>query len=105
MYVQLALTAKVLTSRQVCFMMDSMTKDFNRIKAWLLPIIQQKGVSLEAVGRAAGISRASMYHYLNDKRRPTPEVMRRICDVLERPHEEGLAQYSLKPVGRPKGAY
>jgi transcriptional regulator with XRE-family HTH domain len=84
--------------------MEPIMRDFNHIKEWLLPILQKQGISLEALGRAAGISRASMYHYLNDKRRPKTEVMRKICEILKVDPEEGLRQYVERPTGRPKGA-
>jgi transcriptional regulator with XRE-family HTH domain len=81
------------------------TGDFNHIKDWLLPIVDEKGLSLEQVARAAGLSKASIYHYINDKRRPSTDAMRKICDVLGVPHEDGLKTFSPKANGRPKGAY
>lgn len=78
-------------------------RDFNHIKEWLLPLIQERDYSVEKLARSVGITRASLYYYLADRTRPTTGVMRRICDVLGRPHEEGLATYTEKPVGRPKG--
>lgn len=79
--------------------------DFNKIKGYLTPLVDAKGMSFEQLARAAQLSKASIYHYLNDTRRPSEESMRRICDVLDRPHDEGLATFTAKKVGRTKGNY
>lgn len=76
----------------------------NNIKDWLLPILEEKGISIEALARAAGLSRASLYHYLTDTRRPTTDAMRAICHALNLDPEEGMRQFTGKPIGRPKGA-
>ncbi len=78
-------------------------QDFSHIKEWILPLADKKGISLERLGRAAGISRASVYHYMSDRSRPDSQTMMRICDALGVPHEEGLAQYTPRKEGRPKG--
>lgn len=77
--------------------------DFSNIKQWLLPLTDQKGLSLEQLARAVGISRASVYHYMTDRSRPDTQTMMRICDVLGVPHEDGLKQYTPRVEGRPKG--
>ena len=78
-------------------------EDFNNIKDWIVPLLEQKGLSLENFAREVGVSRASIYFYMTDKTRPTSVTMKKMCDVLEVPFEEGLAQYTPRPVGRPKG--
>jgi transcriptional regulator with XRE-family HTH domain len=80
-----------------------MPKDFNNIRAWLYPLIEERGWSIEEFGRKIGVTRAAIYHYMTDKRRPTVERMRQICEVLGVPASEGLAQFTPKEVGRPKG--
>jgi transcriptional regulator with XRE-family HTH domain len=77
--------------------------DYNRIKLWLLPILDSKGMSVESFARLVGISRATVYFYLSDKHRPDEQVMAQICRVLGVPFEEGLRQYTPKKWGRPRG--
>lgn len=80
-----------------------MTKDFNNIKDWLIPILDKKGWSVEEFGRKLGLTRAAVYHYLNDSRRPTEERMSQICKVLGVPLSEGMAQFTPRTLGRPRG--
>lgn len=58
-------------------------------------------MSIEQFANEVGVSRASVYFYFSDQARPTEETMKRMCDVLERPYEEGLRQYTPKKNGRP----
>jgi transcriptional regulator with XRE-family HTH domain len=80
------------------------TTDYNRIKEWLLPILDSKGISVENFARAVGISRATVYFYMNDRHRPDEQVMAQMCRVLGVPFEEGLRQYTPKKWGRPSGS-
>jgi transcriptional regulator with XRE-family HTH domain len=75
-------------------------EDFNRIREWLVPKLSSLGWSVEKFSRRVGVSRASIYFYLVDKKRPTEEVMGRMCKILGVPIEEGLAQYTPKRMGR-----
>lgn len=75
--------------------------DFNKIKDWLLPKLQEKKWSVEEFANACGLSRAIVYFYLADTHRPTEETMVRMCQVLGVPLEEGLAQYTPRIHGRP----
>jgi len=78
-------------------------KDFNNIEGWLKPQLEDMGLSVEQFADKAGLSRASVYFYFQDKTRPNSTAMKRMCDVLGRPFEEGLAQYTpRKPGPRPK---
>lgn len=79
------------------------TKDYNRIKEWLDPLLAARGLSIEEFSRQAEISKASIYFYRTDKMRPNESQMAKICGALGKPLEEGLAQYTPKPNGRPKG--
>ena len=76
-------------------------KDFNYIREWLLPMLSDRGQSVEQFARKCGLSRASLYFYLVDKTRPESSTMKKMCEVLGVPFEEGLAQYSPKKIGRP----
>lgn len=80
------------------------TRDYNRIKQWLLPKLDTKGVSVEQFSREVGISRAELYFYFADKHRPSEQVMARICHALNVPFEEGLRQYTPRRNGRPRGS-
>jgi transcriptional regulator with XRE-family HTH domain len=76
--------------------------DFNNIKQWLLPKLEERGLTVEELANKIGVTRAAVYFWLNDTTRPSESAMKRICDLLGLPFEEGLAQYTPKRVGRPK---
>lgn len=78
-------------------------KDYNRIKQWLLPQLQERGWSVEQFARLCELSRAAVYFFMQDKNRPDEQTMIRMCQVLGRPPEEGLAQYTPNKRGRPVG--
>jgi transcriptional regulator with XRE-family HTH domain len=85
--------------------------NYNNIKLWLLGdpdkeiegLLTKRNISVEQLARAAGLSRHAVYLYINDQRRPSTEAMRRICNALGVPHEEGLRQYVPSRLGRPPG--
>lgn len=72
---------------------------FNRLGEWLPPLLAERHMSVEELANEAGLTRASIYFYLTDKTRPTEENMARICNVLDVPLEEGLAQYTPRKAG------
>jgi transcriptional regulator with XRE-family HTH domain len=78
-----------------------MKKDFNNLKIWLEELLTRYKLSVEDLSKEADISRTSLYHYMNDKMRPTEQTMVRICHVFNVPLEEGLSQYTPKKAGRP----
>ncbi len=80
-----------------------MEEDFNKIKDWLYPLLEERGWSIEEFGRKIGVTRAAVYHYMTDKRRPTVQRMKHMCEALGVPASEGLAQFTPKTLGRPKG--
>jgi len=80
-----------------------MRKNLNNIQVWLEPKLAAAGLSVERFARMCRVSRTSMYFYLIDTSRPTEQTMVRMCHVLGVPLEEGLAQYTPKKNGRPKG--
>jgi transcriptional regulator with XRE-family HTH domain len=80
-----------------------MEQDYNHIPQWLKPKLKEKQLSVERFARSIGLTRAAVYNYLNDEDRPSEQVMKRMCDVLGRPFEEGLKQYVPKKEGRRPG--
>jgi transcriptional regulator with XRE-family HTH domain len=75
---------------------------YNHIKRWLDPKLDKMGISIENFANLCGISKASIYFYRQDVTRPDEQSMARICQVLGVPLEEGLAQYTPRPNGRPR---
>lgn len=80
------------------------TKDFNRIKEWLLPLLDKRGMSVEDLSVDTGLSRAILYNYCIDRNRPSEQNMAKITHALGVPFEEGLRQYIPKKNGRPSGS-
>lgn len=78
-------------------------RDFNRIRQWITPLLEKKGLTIEQCSRRAKLSRATLYSYMVDRYRPNEQTMAAICRVLNRPLEEGLRQYTSRKAGRPKG--
>jgi transcriptional regulator with XRE-family HTH domain len=78
--------------------------DFNHIKEWLLPKLDERGMSVEQFANGCGITRGMLYFYLADKHRPSEQVMVKMCQILGVPLEEGLNQYIPRKSGRPAGS-
>lgn len=76
--------------------------DFSNLPTWLPQKIRNTGLRLSQVANHAGISRATLYEYLSDDSRPTEQTMLRLCRVLGVSFQEGLSQYTPKPMGRPR---
>ena len=72
----------------------------NNIKNWLLPLLEDRGLSVEQLATQAGLTRSAIYYYFSDRCRPTNENMRRMCDVLGVSHEEGMRQFTPREPGR-----
>lgn len=96
-----------------------MSNDFNNINKWLGQKLAERGVSVEQLANIAGLSKASLYFYMTDRRRPDEQAMAKICHALsglmvtdlsgntfmqEVPFEEGLRQYTPRKRGRPHGS-
>lgn len=77
--------------------------DYNHLKAWMLPMLQDRGLSIEKFSDLVGVSKTVVYNWMHDLNRPTEETMVVVCRELGRPLEEGLRQYTPKPLGRPPG--
>ncbi|MFL6307438.1 MAG: helix-turn-helix domain-containing protein [Candidatus Sulfotelmatobacter sp.] len=77
-------------------------RDFSNLPMWLPQKIEKTGLKMSQVANRVGISRATLYEYLRDRSRPTEQTMLRLCRVLGVPFEQGLAQYTPRPIGRPR---
>ncbi len=79
--------------------------DRNALPKWLPAQIAKAGIEgYEALARRSGLSRTAIYRYLNDEDRPSTQAAVRICRALGVPLEDMLRQYTMKPVGRPRGS-
>jgi transcriptional regulator with XRE-family HTH domain len=76
-------------------------RNFNNLKNWLLPQLEERQMSVEQFARAAGLTRGMVYFYLSDRNRPSEDATIRMCQVLGVPPEEGFAQYTPNKIGRP----
>jgi transcriptional regulator with XRE-family HTH domain len=79
------------------------SNDFNNIREWLQPLLNDRKLSVETFARMIDVTRTAVYNYMNDANRPDVETMVRMCKVLQRPLEEGLATYTPRHEGRPFG--
>lgn len=64
-------------------------------------LLEMKNFSVEKLARLSGVTRTSIYHYMSNKRRPTPETLSSICATLDIPYEEGLAYITPSKIGSP----
>lgn len=64
-------------------------------------LLEKRALSVEQLARKAGITRTSVYFYISNKKRPTPETLRRICAALDVTFEEGLRYCTPSKVGPP----
>jgi transcriptional regulator with XRE-family HTH domain len=69
---------------------------------WLPDKIKSSGLSVQEFAENCRLSRSAIYHFIKDTRRPDEKTIATICRVLGVPLEEGKAQYTPKPLGRPK---
>jgi transcriptional regulator with XRE-family HTH domain len=71
-----------------------MRSGYNNIEKWLIPILAERGLTIEQFSYLVDLNKSTLYHYFRDIIRPSPEVMARICNVLGVPEEEGMRQYT-----------
>jgi transcriptional regulator with XRE-family HTH domain len=84
------------------------TEDFNRIKPWLKAKLAERGIKTHRFAMLLGTNSATVYRWYSDRFRPTPEMMKRVCECLSRlpvkveggsdryeevPWSEGMTQY------------
>jgi len=72
-------------------------------KDWLQSAIHEKRLTGAELAEKSGISKASVYFYLNGSRVPNWDNIHRIIAALEIA-KESLPQFERKPVGRPRAA-
>jgi transcriptional regulator with XRE-family HTH domain len=85
------------------------TEDFNRIKPWLKAKLAERGIKTHRFAMLLGTNSATVYRWYSDRFRPTPEMMKRVCECLSRlpikveggsdryeevPWSEGMTQYT-----------
>jgi DNA-binding Xre family transcriptional regulator len=95
------------------FMAD---EGYNRLREWLfgdpngetevsrMGLLASKGLSVETLSRKMGVTRAAVYLYLSDQRRPTPDKLYRLCQALDVPLEVGASYCTPRNAGRPAKA-
>jgi transcriptional regulator with XRE-family HTH domain len=64
-------------------------------------LLKKKGLSVESLARAAGLSRTSIYFYIENRKRPTSDSLHRICAALQIPFDKGLSYCTPSKVGHP----
>jgi hypothetical protein len=72
---------------------------YNNLRGVILPRLEELGISVEMLAQriqASGfhITRATIYYWLSDKRRPLPELARVTARALGRPAEMLLSAYT-----------
>ena len=65
--------------------------------------VGQEQPELGAPGAECDLTRSVFYYYIHDHKRPSPETLRRMCEVLEVTYEEGLEQVDPREPHRPAG--
>ena len=58
------------------------------------------GMSVEQFARKCSLTRASVYYYIRDTRRPSLGTMVKVCGVLDIPLSEGLAFCTPREPGK-----
>lgn len=102
---------------------ESKQEDFNNLKQWLLPKLEARRMSVEDLAVESGVSRRSIYGWMDDTARPTTQKMAKIVHTLsakkilklragnvtgstleEVTLEDALQQYTERKSGRPVGS-
>lgn len=86
--------------------------DYNNLGKWLPAQIEKTGLPMFKVANRAGISRATVYSWMNDSYRPDSETLLKMVQIIAdlrgvdsaRLHAEALSQYTNRPEGRKSGA-
>jgi transcriptional regulator with XRE-family HTH domain len=65
-------------------------------------LLALRGLSVEKLALQIKLTRTALYYYINGVSRPTVPVLRRMCEALEVPYEEGLAYCTPATIGRPR---
>jgi transcriptional regulator with XRE-family HTH domain len=97
--------------------------DFNHLNVWLKKKLDERGLSVEDLARAANLARRNIYKWMSDERRPTYDTAPRVVaalskiPVLKRDERGNITQvieevtlaefyrqYTPRPLGRPRGS-
>lgn len=89
-----------------------MARDFNKLKAWVEKYAKESNLPIYKIANRAGIARATIYSWMNDKYRPDSEQVLKVAQVFaahtnhtsEELFAEGLRQYTPRAEGRQPGA-
>jgi transcriptional regulator with XRE-family HTH domain len=65
-----------------------------------LGLLHQKELSVEEFARKIGLTRASVYYYIDGRHCPSMKTLRLICEVLDISFEEGLRYCTPVEPGR-----
>lgn len=76
----------------------------NTLKEWLTPKLEDLGLSVKDFSLEIGVDESTIRKYFSDARRPSREVIVKICRYIGVPVEEGAAQFESNKVGRPIGS-
>ena len=85
---------------------------YNRLSEWLMGdpeaedhakrvgLLVKRGLSVEALARKMGLTRAAVYYYLTDHGRPSVKALVKMCDILEVSLAEGASYVTPRNPGR-----
>jgi transcriptional regulator with XRE-family HTH domain len=80
----------------------------NNLKEWLIGtpanpgLLKQRGMEVETLADKMGLQRATVYYFLNDTHRPSPESLAKMCQALHVDYTEGLKHVTPRVPGRPR---
>jgi transcriptional regulator with XRE-family HTH domain len=85
--------------------------DYNHLKPWLSKLLKDSGLPVYRVANRAGLTRSTLYYWMNDRYRPEGDafakVVRILADELGKDYNnlymEGLSKFTPRQPGRPKG--
>lgn len=95
--------------RRKIVLKERASHDFNNFPEWLFNAMEKtvnpKLKTLEKVAKAIGMSRSTVYYWVDPKdiSRPKPDVARKIAEVFGVPPDEVLRTYVPRAPGRVKG--
>lgn len=71
-------------------------EDFSKLGPWLNDHLLSRNISPEQLADMVGLSRSSVYFYLQDKTRPSRDSISKICEVLQVPLAEAERLYTIR---------
>lgn len=64
-------------------------------------MLNRRGLSVQELAASAKLSATSIYGYIANSKKPTPENLRKICVALSVPYAEGQKYIKTSKTGRP----